>query len=113
MSTDPRTDTICTIDHGTLHQSTLLAVLTCIVPEEEFRFDTSALRFKGSAYCIPRLYDTMASKKGKFYAVAVGRKVGIYKSWSECEAQVRTLVSVAGANEPSIYSNVSHIHHTS
>jgi hypothetical protein len=27
--------------------------------------------------------------KKKFYAVAVGRKVGIYDTWDECEKQVR------------------------
>lgn len=27
--------------------------------------------------------------KAKFYAVAVGRKVGVFKSWDACKAEVR------------------------
>jgi hypothetical protein len=30
----------------------------------------------------------------KYYAVAIGHKVGIYESWKECEAQVRNTTPI-------------------
>ena len=32
------------------------------------------------------------AKKKKFYAVAIGRKTGIYNTWDECEMQVSLVV---------------------
>lgn len=30
-----------------------------------------------------------SSKKHKYYAIAVGRKVGVVRSWDECKKQVK------------------------
>ena len=45
---------------------------------------------------------TTTKKKGKFYAVAAGRKPGIYSTWQECEPQVK---GFSGAKVKSFKTN--------